>query len=331
MKKTIIALAILMLFHIAALAVISSVYYVDNKYYKTYGTRPDVECFEFVKEGGLAGGFHYRIRVWHDAMGYHLYYKDRDDFEKTFTLTKLEYLQCTAFSRETINKMASFDGMRITDGFRITVRVKFKGTDEILIPAKTYDLSIYELPMDNVIQMVWVKRYGHDNDNMAMFSRLLCSYCLKNNVDSYYLSYYRSKHKLGDQNNRMTFSKGIITLSKEIVDFQRVCRRTDNTEDCTVIDYEGQKAYIKDMEADGVVCFYIRLSESKDEITLYSDMPEGVTLEEYRQELCSMLMSNTNGNIREKAVLIEVAAFFAAAFIIVLITSLTGRTKKVDQ
>lgn len=44
-----------------------------------------------------------------------------------------------------------------------------------------------------------------------------------------------------------------------------------------------------------------------------------------------MLMSNTNGNIREKAVLIEVAAFFAAAFIIVLITSLTGRTKKVDQ
>jgi hypothetical protein len=53
MKKIIVAIAILMLMHFAALGVLAALYPVNPLFDRTYDGRPEVECFEFRQEADL--------------------------------------------------------------------------------------------------------------------------------------------------------------------------------------------------------------------------------------------------------------------------------------
>ena len=328
MKKIIIAIAVLIISHFTALGVISALYPVSSRYDRPSAAMPDVECFEFSSGGGIAGRFRYAVKVWQDAGGYHLNYKEYEKPERTFTLTRLEYLQCTAFSRKDIDVMSSFEGAKVYDGFYTTVRIKFKGMDEVEIPAKCYDGQLYNYPMENALQIAELKKGSHENDHIAQINRCLSNYSRRNNVDSYIFSYHKNDRKNREWNNRMFFSKGILILSKEIVKFEQKCARKFIPEECTVVDYEGEKAYVRAGESDGIVCFYVYMPESRDEIILFSSMPKGVSLEEYKTEFCSMLISTTNGNSRDKAVMIETCAFLAATFMTVAVMYFAGTGKE---
>lgn len=331
MKKIITAVAILMVLHVAALGVLSSVYPVSHRLDRTYGVDPDVEYFEFTTEGGFAGGFQYTAKVYQDAMGYHLYYKDRNNYERTFTLTKLEYLQATAISQEDIDAMMSFKGQQIFDAYRITVKIKFKDKAETEIPEKIYDASRYNYPMQNVLQLVTIKKEGQDNDHMARINKRLYSYYLKKPADNYVLRYSRKTYKRGDRDSWMFFSKGLLTANQELLDFEDDAKRNYKT-DCTVINYDGRRAFVKAKLVNGKVCFCITLAKSGskyyDYMILYSPLPEGVSFEEYKKEVCVILTSTSNENTRNKAVLIEVITFFTATFITVGTLILAEKAKR---
>ena len=330
MKKIITAVAILMVLHVAALGVLSLVYPVRYRLDRTYGAEPDVEYFEFTTEGGFSGGFQYTAKVYQDAMGYHLYYKDRNNYERTFTLTKLEYLQATAISQDDIDALMSFKERQIYDAYRTTVKIKFKDKEELEIPEKIYDASRYNYPMQNVLQIVTIKKEGQDNDHMARINKRLYSYYLKNPADNYVLIYSRRTYKRGDWDSRMFFSKGLLTANQELIDFETDAKKNYKT-DSTVINYDGRRAFVKAKLVNGKVCIYITLAKSGskyyDDIVLYSPLPEGISFEEYKQEVCGILLSTSNESIRNKAVLIETAVFFAAAFVTAGIAAAAGKKK----
>ena len=331
MKKIITAVAILMVLHVAALGVLSLVFPVRYRLDRTYGAEPDVEFFEFTTEGGYAGGFQYTAKVYQDAMGYHLYYKDRNNYERTFTLTKLEYLQATAISQEDLDSMMSYKGQQIYDAYRTTVKIKFKDKEELEIPEKTYDASQYNYPMQNVLQIVTIKQEGQDNNHMARINKRLYSYYLKNPADNYVLRYSRSTYKRGDWDSWMFFSKGLLTANQELLDFEGDAKRNYKT-DCTVIDYDGRRAFVKGKLVNGKVCFCITLAKSNskyyDYMILYSPLPEGVSFEDYKKEVCGILISTSNENARNKAVLIEVITFFTTTLRTVGILILTEKAKR---
>lgn len=319
MKKIIVAIAILMLMHFAALGVLAALYPVNPLFDRTYDGRPEVECFEFSTGGGLAGHFRYSAKIWQDGAGYHLYYKEYEKPDKTFSLTKLEYLQCTGFSRADAEAMAAFEGARIADGFYTTVRIKFKGSTEIKMPAKSYDGNEFGSLMSNVRQIVSVKQDNHENDPLVKLNNRLSNYSLKNNVDFYTLSYRKKDRKSEAWNNSLYFSKGILFQPRQIYYFRRDCARSFVPEECTVFDFEGQKAYIRAFESDDTCCFYIYLQESRDEIVLISSKPKEASLEEYKRDFCSMMTDTSKASSRDKAVMIEVAAFLAVTFMTVVI------------
>lgn len=82
------------------------------------------------------------------------------------------------------------------------------------------------------------------------------------------------------------------------------------------------------MEAEGVVCFYVSIPETKDEILFISSLPKGVSMADCRREFCRMLTDQAGGTSRDKAVLIEVIAFLAATVITVLVLCLSGKSEK---
>ncbi len=69
-------------------------------------------------------------------------------------------------------------------------------------------------------------------------------------------------------------------------------------------------------------------SKYYDYMILYSPLPEGVSFEEYKQEVCGILISTSNETARNKAVLIEVITFFTATFITVGILILAEKAKR---
>ena len=319
MKKIIVAIAILMLMHFTALGVITAHYPVNPVFDRTYAGRPEVECLEFSTGGGLAGHFRESSKIWQDGAGYHLYYKEYGKPDKSFNLTKLEYLQCTGLSRSDADAMAAFEGTRVADGFYTSVRIKFKGSAEIKIPAKSYDGNEYDAPTANVSTIVKIKKGNHENDPIVKLNNRLTNYFLKHDVESYTFRYYKRNNKSYTWNNTLYFSKGLLIYSKEINYFRRYCARSFRPEECTAFDFEGQKAYIKAYEYDGTVCFYIYLPEGREEIVLCSPMPKGTTLEEYERNFCSMMTDASNAYSRDKAAMIEAAAFLAVTFMTVAI------------
>ena len=69
-------------------------------------------------------------------------------------------------------------------------------------------------------------------------------------------------------------------------------------------------------------------SKYYDYMILYSPLPEGVSFEEYKKEVCVILTSTSNENTRNKAVLIEVITFFTATFITVGTLILAEKAKR---
>lgn len=329
MKKIFVAIAVLIGLHIAALGTLCAVFPVNEHYDNTYGKDTEVESFEFYADGGVAGCFHYKAKVWRDAMGYHLYYKNQKGFEKTFSLTKLEYLQCADISQEDADEMVAYEGSRITDGIMTKVRIKFKGKDEIEIPRKCYDFSRYEIPIENVLELAGIKKECLDNDYFVKLNSQISCYQLKYGVPFSSYSYRKYYETSSGTMKRFSFYKGISgrRSSEELTAFEKECithrffredrpseSRDFLTNDSTAVSLHGHKAYMKAKESEGIAYFFISSSE-REIVEIYAPVPEGMTFEEYKQDVCKIINDANNGNLLGNAVLAETAAFFALAMV----------------
>ena len=329
MKRVFVAIAVLIGLHIAALGTLCAVFPMNFQYDNTYGKDTEVESFEFYVGGGLSGGFHYKAKVWRDAMGYHLYYKNQKGFEKTFSLSKLEYLMCADLRQEDVDEMVAYEGSRISDGFMTVVRIKFQGKDEIEIPRKCYDFSRYEIPIENVLDIAGIKKEHLDNDYFVKLNRQLSVYYLKHGVPFSSYSYRKYYEASSSTMKRISFYKGISgrRSSEELTEFEKECinhrffsedrpsaSHDFMTNDSTVVYLHGHKAYMKAKESGGIAYFFISSSE-RETVEIYAPVPEGMTFEEYKQDVCKILNDANNGYLLGNAVLAETAALFAASLV----------------
>jgi hypothetical protein len=333
MRKIFTAIAVLVGLHIISLGTLCAVFPVDKHYDNTYGKDTGVESFEFYADGGIAGCFHYRAKVWKDATGCHLYYKDQDGFEKTFVLSKLEYLQCAGLSQEDADELVSYEGSRVMDGITTSVRIKFKGRKEIEIPRKCYDLSRYELPFRNVLEVVRVKKEHLENDYSVKLNSLLSSYLLKYGVPFSSFIYNKYHKETSGTESHYFYYKGLSGRhsTEELTAFERQCinhrffredRQTESldfmTKDSTVVSLNGHKAYMKAKESDGLAYLFIG-SETRETVVILSPIPEGISFEEYKQDVCGIFENANNAKdnryLLGSAVLAETAALFAAAVV----------------
>jgi hypothetical protein len=329
MKKIFVAIAVLVGLHIIALGTLCAVFPVNDHYDNTYGKDTEVESFEFYVGGGLSGGFHYKAKVWRDAMGYHLYYINQKGFEKTFSLTKFEYLQCADLRQEDVDEMVAYEGSRIIDGFKTKVRIKFKGKDEIEIPSKCYDASKFEIPIDSVLDIAGFKMAHLENDYFVKLNRQICGYQLKYGVQFSSFSYRKYHESSSSTMKRISFYKGISgrRSSEELNEFRNECisnrffsedrpsvSHDFMTKDSTVVSLHGHKAYMKAKESGGIAYFFISSSE-RETVEIYSPVPEGISFEEYKKDICGILNDANRGYQLGNAVLAETAALFAAVLV----------------
>ncbi|MBO4680652.1 MAG: hypothetical protein J5623_01980 [Clostridiales bacterium] len=329
MKRVFVAIAVLIGLHIVALGTLCAVFPMNFQYDNTYGKDTEVESFEFYVGGGLSGGFHYKAKVWRDAMGYHLYYKNQRGFEDTFSLTKFEYLMCADLRQEDVDEMVAYEGSRISDGFMTVVRIKFKGKDEIEIPRKCYDASKFEIPIDSVLDIAEFKMAHLDNDYFVKLNRQICGYQLKYGVPFSTFSYRKYYESSSSTMKRISFYKGVSgrRSSEELNEFINECisnrffsedrpsaSHDFMTKDSTVVSLHGHKAYMKAKESGGIAYIFISSSE-RETVEIYAPVPEGMTFEEYKQDVCKILNDANNGYLLGNAVLAETAALFAASLV----------------
>ena len=336
MKKIFSLIALLVLLHIAALGTLCAVFPSNNIYNNTHGVEPDVERFEFYSDGGHGGCFHYAAKLWHDALGYHLYFKQQDGYENTFALTKLEYLRLTYITHEDVEGMSSFEGARIYDGITTAIWVKFKGEQEIYIPKKIYDTSKYHVPVRNVLEYVWNIQDGHDNEFQVKLNKSISSYLLKYNIRNYRF-YYSIFHEGSNATmNRFGCYQGIdIKITKGMSAFQDKCvqnrffrkdreskAREFLTNDSTVLNFQGNTAYMKAKEFNGVAFFFISSSDTRETIAIIAPVPEGMSFEEFKNDICAVFNNCNNRYFLDKSVFIETFVFLGIAMITVLISEI---------
>ena len=358
LKKIITAVAVLTVLHVIVLGILSTVYPAKSSNLNVVDQEPDVEYFEFYTHGGVGGSFHHEAKVYQDATGYHLYYHlperkrydmikkeyvDLPAYEKTLDLTKFEYLQCTSISRSNVQSIIEAEPPEITDALMTSVRIKFKGEDEIKIEDKRHGYPYWFEPMENILFMGELKKEHLENDKFVLLYNDLASYAMKQSSPFLRAEsdlFYDSSNSIREL---MSLSLGVpagLWNNQDLQDYARKCRNAQNfkegkdspardfiVNDSIIVDYAGNKAYLKAKVFGNVVFFHMTTPAINESVTVYSIVPGGADADEYLNDMIGIFNNYSNRCKLDRAVTIEVISFFAVTAATVLVICLTNRKK----
>ena len=346
-KKIITAIAILMGLHVVSLAILTTVFPPESL--STDGIEPKVEYFEAHTGGGFSGGFQSQFKAYRDGSGYHIFFKNSKGDSKTYDLTKSEYILCASPRKEDLQKMADFEGVKGADLFYTSVKVKYQGETELVIPGKSYDLSSYGSLLKNLSTIVRVKEQHLEKDPSLDISKRLCSYALSHKQDFLTVTYSRTDNENTSEDDfSISFYAGVWDrYSKDLVEYIRLCQRNAQyyaeessqkfsisrdffNEDSKIVNYNGHRSFFKMKTEEDMAAFCIFSPDTGEVIYSLSTMPAGYTQERYEQDITAIAGGKIVSSKLDTAVTIEVISFFALTAITVLTIYLTGRKKK-DQ
>ena len=269
----------------------------DDKSSRAAKKGPPVEYMIFTYSGGITGHYDLEERVYQSSSGYHLYRRYQDK-ENTFDLTETEYRICTDVTPEYLTELEHAEPQRGSDLIYTTITVKFKGKDEITLPPKAYNV----IPFTQIKYILDVKMNSYESLEHYELSKRLGEFLLDHEVYLTLVNYrYRDPNTSELLRGSYRFYKhgnipSELQKSKPYMSLASFCSKMDyndkNIDYFTMFMHDGQEAYYTSKIESNMIAFIIVFPDKEESFRILSSIPDGMTAEQYEEELIKTLASD---------------------------------------